>query len=85
MNKKDFENCSGNIAQQQLHDEFLYIVNQSANLYNQYRTILPMQEYSKFTADFADMGCNLNKQGKLEAGYSFADACHEIIEIYSNR
>ncbi len=80
INTEALQLCTGNIAKQVLHREFIEITKHSAAIWNnkEYKQIT--DQFSSTLADFTDAGVAFNHANNIQQAINLADACWAIFD-----
>lgn len=74
------EYCFGNHMQQQIHGEFVEVINKSAQQYYTKDAPISQKEVNKMICEWAFTGLSRNQQGKVAQSTSLANLCWSALE-----
>jgi len=85
IHSAQFQECIGNDIQQQIHQEFIDVLNNGAALYS-YQDVNDLTDHwYNILGNTSSLGCTINNIGYYSLAHDLADICEALYQIEENR
>ena len=85
INAKQFKECVGNAIQQQIHQEFIDVLNNGANLYSSHEINDFTDQWFSTLGKVSFIGSSINNIGHFVLAHNIADICDGLYNIEKKR